>query len=134
MFKLHTADLSIALICAGVGGAAVVALLPPTASSLNTHVVGWAVGAGLYLVLAPVIYRSLQLRPMHFPPCPHCGVPDGPWGALPKRPVGSETLMCVHCGQGTEFWYRAPLKAEQCGRTAFLWRWYLPFGFWRRMH
>ena len=134
---LGMADLAVGLGVFGAAGAAGAVVSLNLGLTQGTWVlpISFAIGVPAYLVIAPIVHRAAGLRPMHYPPCPHCGAPDGPWGYTPgTRPKRQEAMICGRCGAPASFVYRRGTDVEATpGLPAFLLRWPRPFGIWKRI-
>ena len=134
---LGTADLAVGLGvfgAAGATGAVVYSHLGLTHDAWALPI-ALAIGAPAYLVIAPLVYRAAGLRPMHYPPCPHCAAPDGPWGIQHRTTAArQEVMLCGPCGATTLFVHRGrPDLDATPGLPAFQLRWPRPLGIWRRI-
>jgi hypothetical protein len=128
--------LSIPDVAIGAGIFGLAGALAPNlcACSLpEIYLPGFAIGIVTYLVAAPLLYRVFRLRPMHFPKCPHCGAPDGPWGIPATTQSKCEQLICGHCGAETTFWYNNPVSSEVGSGSSYVLRWPRPLGIWKRL-
>lgn len=133
--RVGLADMAIGLGAFFIAGAAAPLVMGETQPKAMAWVVVACTGSMLYLAAAPVLYRALRLRPMHFPPCPHCAAKEGPWG-IPagSSPVASELLVCGQCARATRFVYTgasAEVAATAC--PTYVLRWPRPLGLWQRV-
>jgi hypothetical protein len=131
--RLTLSDVLIGLAIFGLSAVEV-----PTVFGIHTTGLAIAIsfpfGALAYIAVAPLLYQLFRLRPLHYPACPHCGAPEGPWGVeSPSAPPSSEQLPCGRCGQRVEFWYITPKPSQaSCALPAFVLRWPRNLGLWRR--
>jgi hypothetical protein len=134
-FRLGLGDLTIGVgsfFAAGLTAPIIFGIVPKAPVDLFFV---FGLGAVIYLIAAPALYRVLNMRPMHFPKCPHCDAKDGPWG-IPhgSKPIRAEDLMCGKCGAASTFVYAGGVDSvEAPSKPTFALRWPRPIGLWKRV-
>jgi hypothetical protein len=137
--RVHDLLIAIAAVLLGmfaVQGICYVLGFPLARLSAMEYALGIVAGVALYLVVTPVIYQRLHMRPMWYPLCPTCRDKNRFWAfEAAKSSWPRENVRCFTCGTTLELWYgpRPNDSGSSINAPTFALMWPQSFGRWRRI-
>ena len=94
---------------------------------------GLPLALSAYLLITPLIYQRLHLRPLLLPRCPHCKDKNRHfWFEQSKADWPRDVIICGICKTPLELWYEPPHDANvSASMSSFQLIWPQSWGRWR---